>query len=154
MHHELKIPPDQTVYYRYNPQADVLAVRFTAQFEPGEETPLPDLPQVSLTRDSESGACVGLRIAGVQQLILGALVRDVLAQARPELESAGALAPAEIRVERHVAQAPAPASAAQAGGTSTSTRKLTDVCPPMVRLKPDCEGWSMVPCCETEARRS
>ncbi len=107
MHQELKISPDQSLYYRYNPQGDVLAVRFEPRFDPGREEPVADMPQVSLIRDESSGDCLGLRIEGVQQMILGALVRDVFARLRPELESAGAIEPAPVRVEP-AASTPAP----------------------------------------------
>lgn len=87
MHHELNITPEETIYYRYNPEADVLALRLAPTFGPAVEDPLPDLPDVTLSRDAATGDPVGLRIAGVQQFILNSLIREVFSRARPYLES-------------------------------------------------------------------
>ncbi len=88
MYHKLNIAPDRTVYYRYNPDADVLAVRLTPEFGPATEEALPDQPDVTLSRHPQTGAALGLRVAGVQRLILDLLVRDVVMRAGTRLDLA------------------------------------------------------------------
>lgn len=86
MYHKLNIAPDRAVYYRYNPDADVLAIRLTPEFGPATEEALPDQPDVTLSRHPQSGAALGLRVAGVQRLILDLLVRDVVLRAGTRLD--------------------------------------------------------------------
>jgi len=108
MYHKLNISPDETIYYRYNPEADVLALRLTPDFGPAVEAPLPDLPEATLSRDAASGAVVGLRVSGVQQLILDSLVRDLFGRARRHLETPGPTGTARAAPAPHVPEPSAP----------------------------------------------
>ncbi len=106
MHQELRLSDDQTLYYRYNPQADVLAVRFKPDFKAADERPLPAQPAISTSHDLEGGATLGLRISGVQQMLLQSLIRDAYALAAPILGLATA-PPAAPPGAAAVVQAPA-----------------------------------------------
>ena len=88
MHQELRLSDDQTLYYRYNPQADVLAVRFKPDFKAADERPLPAQPSISTSHDLDGGSVLGLRISGVQQLLLQSLIRDAITLAAPALGTA------------------------------------------------------------------
>lgn len=110
MHQELRLSDDQTLYYRYNPQADVLAVRFKPDFKAADERPLPAQPAISTSHDLEGGAALGLRISGVQQMLLQSLIRDAYALAAPALGLTASSTP-QAAAAVHDRSAPEPVAA-------------------------------------------
>jgi hypothetical protein len=86
----IKLQSGQTAHYSYDPRLDELTVRLNDAPAKVAETVHPGIRRAHVRRDAETGALVGLRVSGVQELILEAVIRDLVAQLDREAEDHGA----------------------------------------------------------------